>query len=216
MPASNPPPVDLPWPLAPDPPALPRHPAPAGHTASAHHAQGFLSRTLRLHSHAGTHLDAPAHVIPGAATLDRLPLETFHGPACVLRITSAPTVGLRNLEPLAPLLNGCDFALLSTGAERTWGRAAYFESWPALSPEAAEWLARRGLKGLGVDCPSVDRREDPKLPVHRILLGAGMIAIENLCNLGKLPETGFTLSVLPLPLAEADGCPVRAVGLIPA
>ena len=41
---------------------------------------------LSLGAHTGTHMDAPLHFIPGAATLDQLPLEAVIGPARVLAL----------------------------------------------------------------------------------------------------------------------------------
>lgn len=42
-------------------------------------------RRLRLGTHTGTHVDAPSHMHPGAASLDELPLERFCGKARVVR-----------------------------------------------------------------------------------------------------------------------------------
>lgn len=36
---------------------------------------GFKETLLRMYSHTGTHMDAPAHIFPGAPTLDALPAE---------------------------------------------------------------------------------------------------------------------------------------------
>ena len=38
---------------------------------------------ITLGSHTGTHIDAPAHCIQGASTLDKIPLERFIGPCRV-------------------------------------------------------------------------------------------------------------------------------------
>src|SRR3989344_8341666 len=42
------------------------------------------SSSITLGSHTGTHIDAPAHVILGASTLDKIPLEHFVGLCRVL------------------------------------------------------------------------------------------------------------------------------------
>ncbi|MEI8006019.1 MAG: hypothetical protein WCI48_07415 [Bacteroidota bacterium] len=52
------------------------------------------------------------------------------------------------------------------------------------------------------------------LPNHFIFLRKEILLIENLTNLDKLPESGFTLQCFPLKVANADGSPVRAVAII--
>jgi kynurenine formamidase len=48
---------------------------------------------------------------------------------------------------------------------------------------------------------------------HLALLGAGIIVVEALANLDKLPPR-FTLCCLPLKLVGRDGSPVRAVAVV--
>ena len=77
----------------------------------------------------------------------------------------------------------------------------------------AELLAGAGLKGVGLDTPSLDTfggQAD-----HDICAPAGMVNIENLANLGALPLEGFTLLVLPLKLEGTEASPVRAVAIVP-
>jgi kynurenine formamidase len=111
-------------------------------------------------------------------------------------------------------LRAADFLLLNTGWDGKWGSKGYFSGFPVLTPEAAEFLAESGLKGLGVDAVSVDPAGAEDLFVHRTLLGAGMLIVENLRGLGELPAFGFTFVCAPLPLSGADGAPVRALALV--
>ena len=69
-------------------------------------------------------------------------------------------------------------------------------------------LAAAGLKGTGLDSPSLD----PFLghAAHDICAAAGLINIENLANLGALPGRGAELFVLPLKLEGTEASPVRA------
>jgi kynurenine formamidase len=207
--------VDLSWPIEPGGPSFPGDPSFGWTLAGDYASHGYRDRVLRLHSHTATHVDAPAHVLPGGRTLDRLPVDRFFGPACVADVRGAMDIRTKLLAPYQDILAQCDFVLLRTGMEKCWGSREYFESWPGLSPEAAQWLCGLGLKGVGVDAPSVDAPEAAGLPAHRALLESNMIVVENLRRLDELPAQGFFLSVLPLPITEADGSPVRAAGLIP-
>ena len=172
-----------------------------------------------MNSHTGTHIDAPAHILPGTATLDQLPPETFIGSAFVLDVSklTGGQIDLSLLQPHRTLLEQSCFLLLRTGWEQHWGEEEYFRNYPVLSRDAAEWLATLDLKGLGMDCISADPADQLLLPNHRILLGSGMVIIENLKNLGKLPEYSqkqFDLICLPLNIRDADGSPVRAMAIL--
>ena len=48
----------------------------------------ILEKKIPLYSHTGTHVDAPAHLIKGAKTLDQLSIEHFYGKAYVLDSTN--------------------------------------------------------------------------------------------------------------------------------
>jgi len=111
-------------------------------------------------------------------------------------------------------ISEAEFLLLHTGWSRFWGTDEYNRGYPALSPAAAEWLAETGLKGVGIDAPSFDAEDSASLPVHKRLLGAGMLLVENLTALDRLTGSDFFLSVLPLNIAGAEACPTRAVGIL--
>src|SRR5512147_2570187 len=48
--------------------------------------------TLTLCAHAGTHLDAPAHLIAGGKTLDQYPLSRFLLPARVISVDDGESI----------------------------------------------------------------------------------------------------------------------------
>jgi len=104
--------------------------------------------------------------------------------------------------------------LLYTGWSRYWGRNRYFSNYPVLSENAAGWLQRFNLKGVGFDTISADSAGSTADPVHKRLLSRNGLIIENLTRLETLPQTGFTFSCLPLFTENADGSPVRAVAMI--
>jgi arylformamidase len=51
-------------------------------------------------------------------------------------------------------------------------------------------------------------------PVHRILLGAGVVIVEGL-DLSGAPAGSYELVCLPLRIAGGDGAPARAVLIAP-
>jgi kynurenine formamidase len=46
------------------------------------------------------------------------------------------------------------------------------------------------------------------------LLGAEVPIVEHLCNLGRLPETGFKFFAVPAPVKGMGSFPVRAFAMI--
>ncbi len=103
-------------------PVYPGTEAPILAPANTIPVDGFQEKKITMYSHTGTHMDAPAHLVPGAATLDQLPLDTFYGRACVLDF---PTKN----EPLLiheKSIVGNDFLLLRCGWDKKWGTGEYF------------------------------------------------------------------------------------------
>jgi arylformamidase len=177
---------------------------------------GFRELSLSMVSHTGTHVDAPAHLLEHGRTLDQYPLESFYGTARVIDVSKSAggVIELSALAGLSQPIQDVDFVLLRTGWSTLWGQRAYFGSFPTLSEDAAQFLVERRIKAVGVDAISVDPIDSRSLPIHRTLLGAGILILENLTNLDLLPTNEFTLSFLPLPVQNADGFSVRAVAIV--
>lgn len=98
--------------------------------------------------------------------------------------------------------------LLKTGSSIASGK--FPDSWPALSTDCVRELIGRGLKLLGVDCPSVDSKESKTLSVHHELFDAGAFVLENL-DLSKVKIGKYQLIAFPTKFEGLDGAPVRAV-----
>lgn len=156
--------------------------------------------------HVGTHADAPLHVKDGAPGAETLPIDAFIGPALVLDVGGAPRDLGAALADRVP--DGTVRLLLRTGD--TIAAGAFPTDWPALAPETAALLVRRGLRLLGVDAPSVDRRESKTLAVHHALFDGGAQVLENL-DLRAVAEGEYELSAAPAKWAGVDAAPVRAV-----
>lgn len=207
--------LDLSQAISADMPVYPGTEGPRITAANTIERDGFAEKLLGFYSHTGTHIDAPGHMLPGGTTLDRFEAGKFVGRARVLDLRGlGPVIPASLVEGAAASIAGCDFVLLRTDWSARWGGGGYFEGFPVLSGEAARLLAGLGLKGLGVDAISVDPVGSQDFPVHRILLGADMIIVENLRGLGSLPPGEFIFSCLPLSIEDADGSPVRAVAMI--
>ena len=163
--------------------------------------------TIAGSPHVGTHADAPLHVHDDWPASDALPLVAFLGEVLVLDV-SAAAAGPLTLAADDPRLAGVERLLLRTG--RTIATGRFPEAWPVLATATAAALARRGLRLVGVDAPSVDDRDSRSLDVHRALFGGGAYVLENL-DLREVPDGRYELLALPQRLVGLDAAPVRAV-----
>lgn len=156
--------------------------------------------------HLGAHADAPSHVVAGALSIDRIPLETYVGPCQVVAARVSPGGRVLPGDLLAPVR--APRVLVRTG---TYPDAERFTpDFAGLSVELAEHLAARGVVLVGIDTPSVDPFSDGSLAAHRALAALGLVWLEGLRLDGAAPGL-YALSALPLRLEGADASPVRAV-----
>jgi kynurenine formamidase len=173
---------------------------------------------LVLGSHTGTHVDAPIHFIEGGVSVDAMPPGAFIGEAVVVDVSSRePGTGIvpddLRAQVEARAVPG-DIVVLFTGCSRRWGDPSLNSNYTYLTGEAAEYLASRRVRAVGIDFLSVEKF-GAKVPVaHRALLGHGVFIVE---SLGKGVEafidSRFLLICLPIKLAHGDGAPCRAIAV---
>ena len=188
--------------------------------------------------HAGTHVDAPAHVAAAGTTVERLPLERLIGEgACVdarAAIGSEPRARVtRSVFEAWETRHGAlapgTIVLVATGWSVRWGdpqrylgsadrtaAGAAALAFPGLDGEAARWLAvERSVAAVGIDTAGVDPGDSVDLAAHLALLPRGVVVFENLTRLDALPARGFLVVALPLPIRGGSGAPARVVALLP-
>ncbi len=156
---------------------------------------------LRLGSHTGTHVDAPAHFRNGEPGVDRLPMDILIGPACLHELDVEEKIDAPHLSRLD--IAGCPRILF-----KLCHRASPKGGW--LTDEAARLLVRAGVRLVGLEAASVDSPASIDFPAHRILLDAGVIILEGL-DLSAVPPGRYDLVCLPLKILDGDGAPARVV-----
>jgi arylformamidase len=165
---------------------------------------------LTLSSHAGTHLDAPAHILKNGRTLDQYPINRF--------IVPAEVISVEGIESITPsVLNGLkknkgEALLFKTlNSRRGILRSKIFsEEFVYLSLEAAKLCVSSGVSLIGIDSLSVDKFEDTSLPVHHALLENDVLILEGI-DLSEVVCGKYTLICLPLSVKDAEASPARAV-----
>lgn len=157
---------------------------------------------LTIGSHCGTHLDAPAHLISGGATIDLIPPQRFILPARVLEVPAGGPVAIDRVNR-CQLIPGEAVLFKTRNGDNRRGRTY-------LTREVAEYLVKYGTSLVGVENLSCEAEDAPGLPVHHTLLEAGVLILEGV-ELRKVPPGLFQLVVLPLLIKSGDGAPARAL-----
>ena len=186
---------------------------------------------LRMPDHAGTHVDAPIHMVPGGGRLEDVDVAMLVGEAVVLDLVPEgdPDHGYTAEEfaTASPRVEPGDIVLIRSGfvdaGPGVWMHQAY------LTPEAATWLVESGARAVGVEPASVDHVREGYLrgwgekddgsevpwPAHRILLENGIPIVEGLYDLGRIAGERVHFAALPPLIPGLSGCPVRAVAWRP-
>jgi kynurenine formamidase len=199
---------------------------------------GYFYSSFRYsaNEHGGTHLDAPIHFAEGKDASDQIKLASLIGPAVVIDVSAkadsdymASVEDFTAWEAAHGRIPDNTIVLLRTGwGDRYNDRTAYLGTsatgpdavpllhFPALSPEAAQWLIdNRTIKAFGLDTPSIDRGQSTDFRVHVILYGANLPGFENVAHLEQLPATGSFVVALPMKITGGSGGPLRIVAYVP-
>ncbi len=174
-------------------------------------SHGYRETQLRFHSHLGTHIDAPAHMMEDGKTLDQLPVEHFCGNAFIIKTPINRNIDFEFLKGFETEIGQSEFVLFQTGWSQFWGTPEYFGRFPVLTNDAIEFLLQFNLKGIGFDHISADTMDSTDFPNHYAILGNNLIIIENLVFPDGFNDSKGEFSCFPLPYENADGSPVRAV-----
>ncbi len=222
--------VDLTQPLGPQTALWPGSSPFVATTVATYEDDACYARELALPEHAGTHLDAPAHFVPGAARVHELDVSTFVRPVAKLDVrawvgdherTTIDRVVLEELEQRDGRIEAGSVVLVHTGwdahlvdADRYLGPNGT-TAFPGLALSGAELLVEREVVGIGIDTLSTDAGHVSSSEVHFCVLPSGAWQLEGLVNLELVPARGAWLVTAPLNLVDGSGTPARALAIVP-
>ncbi|PSL27771.1 cyclase family protein [Dyadobacter jiangsuensis] len=167
----------------------------------------FQIGKIEMVSNTGTYIDCPFHRYAHGKDLSEVELEAFANlDAITINATDALEIGIEFFQNLE-IRNKA--VIVNTGWSKNWNTEAYFENHPFLTREAAEYLRDCGVKLVGIDSHNIDDTRGNSRPVHTILLGAEILIVEHLCNLEKLPVSGYLFSAVPPKFKGVGTFPVR-------
>lgn len=183
----------------------------------------FRVQQIKMHAGIGTHIDAPAHIIPGGLTVDQLSLQQLIAPCVMIDLSSraherygVSVDDIFAFEEVHGIIQPQSFIIIRTGWDRFWSEPHRYRNnhvFPSITSEAAQFLLKRQVVGVGIDTLSPDRPEDG-YPVHAAILGAGKYIVENVANSSMVPPVGSFILVLPIKTKGGTEAPVRLIALI--
>lgn len=167
--------------------------------------QGSNESKFCLYSHAGTHVDAPYHMLEKGYKLEEIPLHKMYGKCKVLDLQDVEDyIEVKHIEKYD--LKSGDFVFLKT--RNSLDNDFNFQ-FIYLSPEAAQYLVSKGVEVIGIDALSIERN-CPQHTTHHILLEHDILVVEGL-RLKEVPEGEYTSIIAPLPIVGGDGSPARVL-----
>jgi len=168
-----------------------------------------LMHWVETESHIGTHVELPAHLTDGAKSSSEMPLESFLGEAIVIKFDFLKPIEGKG-QPINPShldkVKENDIVLL-------WSPYSG-EECPYISPESAEWFAKKPVKMVGVQNIGVEA-PGGSMATHNNLLRNEIPLIEGLVNLEKIRKERVFYIGLPLRVAGLDSSWIRAIVLEP-
>ena len=184
----------------------------------------FRVQHITMHAGIGTHMDAPAHCIPGGKTIDELSLESLISPCIVIDISQhaheayqcAPS-DIQTFERKYGKIPKHAFVIIRTGWDAYWTQPKKYRNnlrFPTIALDTAKLLLEREIAGLGIDTLSPDN-ESNGYQVHQIILGAGKYLVENVSSSSKLPPVGSFSMALPMMIQDGTEAPIRLIALLP-
>lgn len=173
----------------------------------------FQIGKIEMVANTGTYLDCPFHRYENGKDLSEIALErcaNLEGVLIEADYRNGIEIGRKFFEMKAVKNKA---VLVNTNWSEHWRTDAYFETHPYLTEEAAIYLKDQGAVLVGIDSHNIDDTRGRKRPVHSVLLRAGILIVEHLCNLHALPKKHFLFNAVPPRFRGVGTFPVRAYAL---
>jgi kynurenine formamidase len=189
----------------------PFYPKVAVESIATHEKDGRSVQKLVFATHLGTHIDAPLHYVPDGKAIHEVSLNSLVGEPTFIDMTHKKPSEPITEKDLEAVETGA-LVLIHTGwVDKHWGKPDFYEHAPHLTKEAAEHLAAKRIRSLGLD--TLTDTDWVNWPIHKTLLGNGVIIIEYLRNLAEIKGKKVILVALPLKIRGGDGSPARVIAI---
>lgn len=171
----------------------------------------FQIAKIEMVANTGTYIDCPFHRFADGKDISEYDVDRFADiPAIVIRADYKQNLAIDRTYFEAKELRGRAVLVYTGWGDDFWNTPQYYANHPFLTADAADYLREVGCKLVGIDSHNIDNTRGKSRPVHSTLLGAEILIVEHLCNLGKLPTDNFTFSAVPPKFKGVGTFPVRA------
>lgn len=161
-----------------------------------------------LHSHTGTHIDAPSHFLNDGKTIENVSLDSLVGSCRVIDLMHVKDAITRSDIETHEIKNGERILLKTKNSEHSFTEP-FDASFIYLAADAARFLIDKKIKTIGIDYLGIERAQ-PKHDTHESLMKADITIIEGL-RLEHVPAGNYELYCLPLLMPGIDAAPARAI-----
>lgn len=170
----------------------------------------FQIGRIDMVANTSTYLDSPFHRYVDGKDLSQLPLASLANlPCLVAHIEPGRSRAIDTLPFAATDVRG-KAVLIRTDWDAHWRTDQYFEGFPFVTGDLAQWLRDAGAALVGIDSHNIDCTDGGERPVHSTLLGADIPIVEHLCGLSWVPERGAKFFAVPVKIKGFGTFPVRA------
>ncbi len=168
-----------------------------------------LSR-MELGVHTGTHLDAPRHMIADSAVISDYDINQLCGDAYVVEFNTDGDITAEMLDNAAIPANVTRLLCGTANTAKGCLKPPFQADYCGFDVSAANWMADRQLKLIGLDFLTIEHSTDLSFPVHKTILGAGIAVLEGV-DMAKAPLGSVELICAPMKLLHAEGAPCRVL-----
>lgn len=154
--------------------------------------------------HVGTHLDT--------YNKSEIPLEYFKRNGVLIDVSDFCEEREVSLSDISDIdIKAGDFVLFRTDRiNKVYGTREYFHEHPELSYELIEYLIKKEVSFIGIDCSGI-RRGEEHTPADILCEDNNIYVIENLSKLDKINTDDFTVYTMWLEDETATGLKCRVI-----
>ncbi len=178
------------------------------------------TRTFTQHNifcHNSTHIESSLHFFPHGTPINEIPLEVLVGPAVVADLSykslKEPIFGDDLERAVGDIISDeCRLLIRTDYLNNYWDTEGYWDNPPYLTPDAVDWILKKNIKMVGIDCLT-EEPGDINSPVHTALLKNNIPIIEYIKNLNQLSQRKIFLVALPILVKGAEAAAARVIAI---